>query len=210
VAPARGRPAEGSGESTWAGRGRGRRRALSAEPFIATRDLLRAELAGDLSRGGYVLRADDEHTRERRYFDKFLVLSRPGLLARAARLLAEMVGEDCERLAVTGVPSTALGTALAQETGLALLMSDDAQPDTFGGELFAGTRVTLVEDVVFTGRRALGGARALRTAGAELLDVLCLLDRQSGAAQLLAHDGIPLRALFTEAELLQQPGQAPR
>jgi orotate phosphoribosyltransferase len=132
------------------------------------------------------------------------------LLTRAARLLADIVAEECERLAVTGIPATALGTALAQETGLALLLSEDERADTFGGELFAGTRVTLVEDVVFTGHRALDGARALRKAGAELLDVLCLLDRQAGAAQLLAREGLPLRALFTEIELLEQPGQAPR
>jgi orotate phosphoribosyltransferase len=191
-------------------RGRWRRRALSTEPFTATRDLLRAELAGDLSRGGYVLRQADAHPGDRRYFDKFLVLSRPGMLMRSARLLADMVSEDCERLAVTGVASTALGTALAQQTGLALLLSDDDRPGRFGGELFAGTRVTLVEDVVFTGRRALSGASALREAGAELLDVLCLLDRQSGAAQLLASDGLALRALFTETELLEQPGQPPQ
>jgi orotate phosphoribosyltransferase len=153
---------------------------------------------------------EDERARDRRYFDKSLVLCRPGLLTRAARLLADMVSEDCERLAVTGVPSAALGTALAQEAGLALLLADDEHPGKFGGELFAGTRVTLVEDVVFTGRRALTGARALRDAGAEPLDVLCLLDRQSGAAQLLAADGLPLRALFTETELLEQPGQPPR
>lgn len=156
-----------------------------------------------------MLRTDNTSDGEDRYFDKFLVLSRPGMLTRAARLLAVMVSEDCERLAVTGVPSTALGTALAQETGVALLLSDGEQPVTFGGELFAGTRVTLVEDVVFTGRRALAGARALRGAGAEVLDVLCLLDRQSGAAQVLAGEGLPLRTLFTETELLEQPGQAP-
>jgi orotate phosphoribosyltransferase len=187
-----------------------RREALSADTFTATRDLIRAELAGDLSRGGYVLHADDERARERRYFDKYLVLCRPGLLTRAARLLADMVAEDCERLAVNGVAATALATALAQETGIALLLSDDEHAGTFGGELSAGTRVTLVEDVVFTGRRALAGAMALRATGADTLDVLCLLDRQSGAAQLLAAEGLPLRALFTEAELLAQPGQAPR
>jgi orotate phosphoribosyltransferase len=137
-------------------------------------------------------------------------LCRPGLLTRAARLLADLVSEDCERLAVTGVPSTALGTALAQEAGLPMLLRDDSEPWTFGGELSAGTSVSLVEDVVFTGHTALAGVRALRDAGAKPLEVLCLLDRQSGAAQLLATDGVPLRPLFTEAELLAQPGQAPR
>ncbi len=186
------------------------RRALSAEPFTVTRDLLRAELAGDLSRGGYILRADEDRTVDRRYFEKFLVLCRPGLLSRAARLLAGMVSDDCERLAVTSIPATALAAALAQETGLALLLADDARPGSFGGDLSAGTRVTLVEDVVFTGETALDGTRALRAAGAEPLGVLCLLDRQSGGAQLLAGEGVSLRALFTEAELLEQPGQPPR
>jgi len=188
---------------------RRKRVTLDAEAFTATRDLVRAELAGDLSRGGYVLRASEERTRQQRYFDKFLVLSRPGLLTRAARLLADIVSDDCERLAVNGAPATALGTALAQETGMPLLLSDDEQPGTFGGELFAGTRVALVEDVVFTGRRALAGIAALRSVGAEPLEVLCLLDRQSGAAQLLAGEGVSLRPLFTEAELLDQPGHPP-
>jgi orotate phosphoribosyltransferase len=183
--------------------------ALSGEIFTVTRDLLRAELAGDLSRGGYVLRASGEDVAGQRYFDKFLVLCRPGLLTRAARLLADLVSEDCERLAVTGVPAASLATALAQETGVPLLLASDRHVGAFGGELSAGTRVTLVEDVLYTGQTALAGARALRNAGAAPLEVLCLLDRQSGAAQRLAADGLPLRALFTEAELLEQPGQPP-
>jgi orotate phosphoribosyltransferase len=121
-----------------------------------------------------------------------------------------MVSDDCERLAVTSIPSAALATALAQETGLALLLADDTRPGSFGGDLSAGARVTLVEDVVFTGETALQGTRALRAAGAHTLGVLCLLDRQSGAAQLLAGEGVSMRALFTEAELLEQPGQPPR
>jgi orotate phosphoribosyltransferase len=155
------------------------------------------------------MRADEESRAARLYFEKFLVLCRPGLLARAARLLANMVSEDCERLAVTDIPSTALATALAQETGLPLLLADDRR-GRFGGELSAGTRVTLVEDVVFTGATAFAGTGALRAAGAQPLEVLCLLDRQHGAAQLLAGENLPLRALFTEAELLEQPGASPR
>jgi orotate phosphoribosyltransferase len=188
----------------------GRRSALSAEPFTVTRDLLRAELAADLSRGGYVLREDEREAGARRYFDKFLVLCRPGLLTRAARFLADLLSDDCERLAATSVPCATLATALAQEAGLPLLLGAETRAGRFGGELSAGTRVTLVEDVAHTGRTALAGIRALRSAGAEPLDVLCLLDRQSGAAQLLAGDGVPLRSLFTETELLEQPGQPPR
>jgi orotate phosphoribosyltransferase len=158
-----------------------------------------------------VLRAPDaELAHDRRYFDKFLVLCRPGLLTRAARLLVDLVSEDSDRLAATAAPPTALATALAQESGLPLLLPANGSAEGFGGELSVGTRVTLVEDVVFTGGTALAGVRALRDAGVEPLEVVCLLDRQAGGAQLLAGDGVPLRALFSETELLEQPGQAPR
>jgi orotate phosphoribosyltransferase len=121
-----------------------------------------------------------------------------------------MLSDDCERLAATSLPCTTLATALAQETGLPLLLGADTHVGRFGGELSAGTRVTLVEDVAHTGRTSVAGIRALRGVGAEPLDVLCLLDRQSGAPQLLAAEGVPLRALFTETELLEQPGHPPR
>jgi orotate phosphoribosyltransferase len=181
--------------------------AVTGEPFTATRDELREELAADLSRGGYILldTGGDGH-----YFDKYLVLARPGLLARSARLLAAMVAEDCDRLAVNGVAAATLGVALAQETGLPLLLAADDRPGTFAGELFAGSNVLLIEDVVFTGHRARGGATALRAAGAQVQGVLCLLDREAGAAQLLAAEGVALRALFTETELLRHAGRPPR
>jgi orotate phosphoribosyltransferase len=71
----------------------------------------------------------------------------------------------------------------------------------FGGEPFAHVKTILVEDVVGTGGRALHGARMLAAAGAEVLGVVALLDRQRGAAQRLAGDGFNLRALFTERDL---------
>ena len=180
---------------------------MTGEPFTATHDELREELAADLSRGGYILL---DTGGERHYFDKYLVLARPGLLARSARLLAAMVAEDCDRLAVNGVAAATLGVALAQETGMPLLLAADDRPGTFAGELFAGSNVLLIEDVVFTGQRAAGGATALRAAGAQVQGVLCLLDREAGAAQLLAAEGVALRALFTETELLRHAGRPPR
>src|SRR5439155_4968622 len=153
---------------------------VKAELLDVSSEQLRAELAADLGRGGYVYRASDDSTT--RYFDKYLVLSRPGLLTRAARLLARLLPDECERLAVTGVVSASLGAALSQETGVPLLLAHDRGDGqlTFGGESFLQIRTVLVEDVVFTGGRALAGARALTAQGAGVLAVLCLLDRQAG------------------------------
>jgi orotate phosphoribosyltransferase len=175
-------------------------------PAVLTvaRDELRRELAADLGRGGYVLRAAAEPGDER-YFDKALVLSRPGLLTRSAELLADLLPETCERIAVTGVPSAALGTALSQVTGVPLLLGSIGEDDTvtFHGERYRGVKAVLLEDVVYTGGRAGLGAAALERIGTDVLGVVCLLDRNRGGAQRLAESGFALRALFAEEELLR-------
>lgn len=167
----------------------------------------RRALAADLWRGGYVRRLPAAGVADGWYFDKALVLSRPGLVTRAARLSAELIPEGAERLATASVAATVLAGAIAQRSGLALLLGSDRDDGSvgFAGESFRRARTVLVEDVVHTGDRAATEARALVESGAEIAAVLCLLDRQAGAAQRLARDGHVLRALFTEAELLDDP-----
>ena len=169
-------------------------------PSIDTTDV-RAELVGDLSRGGYVYtHAPGGGTW---YFDKYLVLSRPGVLARCSRLLGEMVPESVERIAVAGPAATALGTAVAMRTGTMLTLGTD-QPDgeiELHGEQGARVITLLLEDVIFTGRRALQCIRALEAANAKVVGVLCLLDREAGGAQRLADAGHSVRSLFKEREL---------
>jgi orotate phosphoribosyltransferase len=176
---------------------------VGAEYFNVSPEDLRLELAADLARGGYVYPAP-EGGPPRRYFDKYLVLSRPGLLGRSARLLADLVPPECERLATTGVAAATLGTALSQETGIPLLLGRDADTGiSFVGEIFSDFKALLLEDVVHTGQRALRGVEALERCGADVLAVTCLLDRQGGGAQRLADRGVNLRSLFTEAQLVR-------
>lgn len=175
-----------------------------AERVLAiAREQLRRELAADLGRGGYVLQVGADSAVER-YFDKALVLCRPGLLARAAELMTDLLPEVCERIAVNGVAACTLGTALSLTTGVPLLLgsSTAGEPPEFEGDLHPNAQVVLLEDVVFTGQRALSGARALIARDAEVLSVLCLLDRDVGASRVLATAGLTLRPLFTEHELL--------
>lgn len=177
---------------------------MTTEVFTVSRDELRRELAADLGRGGYVYRDGSAGGGSDRYFEKSLVLSRPGLLARSAKLLTDLIGAECERIAVTAVGPTTLGTALAQETGVPLLLGE-ADADgaiTFDGEHHSDIKAVLLEDVVFTGERAVSGAQALAAEGADVLGVLCLLDRECGGAQRLADAGFGLRALYMESELL--------
>ena len=176
---------------------------MSVEPLKVERDGLRQELAADLGRGGYVLSRTDP-VKDGLFFDKALVLSRPGLLSRAAKLMSEFLPPSCERIAVTGVPSAALGTALSLATGVPLLFGrfGSGSEARFDGEMYRGVKTVLLEDVVFSGESACLGAGELKRLGAEVLGVVCLLDRDIGGAQLIAEAGFSLRSLFQEEELL--------
>ncbi|MBS1862691.1 MAG: hypothetical protein JSS68_13360 [Actinobacteria bacterium] len=181
------------------------------EVFHVTREELRTELAEDLGRGGYVFRPSADPAGVDRYFDKQLVLTRPGLLIRAARLLADLLPTDAERLAVVDVAAATLGTALSQHTGIPLLLGRREADGAirFDGEYYPQIRCVLVEDVVFTGGQAHGGATALLALGADLLGIVCLLDRENGAGRRLAEAGVSIRALFLESELLRMSRRNP-
>jgi orotate phosphoribosyltransferase len=177
---------------------------VTVEVFRVSREESRQELAADLSRGGYVFHESGDAPAER-YFEKHLVLSRPGLLTRSARLLADMVPADTERLAVVGVAAATLATALSQHTGIPLLLGRQGADGKvqFDGEHYSDVKCLLVEDVVFTGGQAQRGVEALVAMGATILAIACLLDRENGAAQRLADAGASLRPLFLESELLR-------
>lgn len=172
------------------------------EYLTVSREQLRTELAVDLARGGYVYFDGDDGALTR-YFNKYLVLAKPGLVARAAQLLGNLLTEECERIVVTSIASAVLGAAVAQLTGIPMLLATDQKGVVrFGGETFPRVQAILVEDVVHTGGRALMGVQGLATAGATATTVICLLDRQAGATGLLADAGFTLRALFTEQQLI--------
>jgi orotate phosphoribosyltransferase len=67
--------------------------------------------------------------------------------------------------------------------------------------LQAGEKVVLVEDVVTTGGAALNAIATLRQAGAEVLRVLVVVDREQGGADAFAAAGVPYEALFTRSGL---------
>jgi orotate phosphoribosyltransferase len=71
------------------------------------------------------------------------------------------------------------------------------------GETLRGRRVVIVEDVATTGGSAIQAVKAVRDEGAEIALVLTMVDRQEGAAETFAAEGIPYRALFKAEEFLR-------
>ncbi len=69
------------------------------------------------------------------------------------------------------------------------------------GHLQPGWRVALVEDVVTSGGSVLRAVEAVRAAGAEVVAVAAVVDREEGGREALAAAGVPLVALFTLREI---------
>ena len=73
------------------------------------------------------------------------------------------------------------------------------------GDLHAGDRVVVVDDVITTAGSTLQAIRAVEELGCKVAAVVCVIDRQEGGAEALA--GYRFHPLFTIGELLQrQPG----
>ena len=69
------------------------------------------------------------------------------------------------------------------------------------GNLRKGDQVVILEDVVTTGGSALQAIAAAAAEGAQVIEVLALVDREEGGREALAAKGYALFALFTASEL---------
>jgi orotate phosphoribosyltransferase len=70
------------------------------------------------------------------------------------------------------------------------------------GAFESGDRVVVVEDVITTGGSALRAVDAVRAAGATVLGVLAVVDREEGGREALEAHGLEVAALVTAAEIV--------
>lgn len=166
-----------------------------------------AELRADILRASYVT-GDFILTgglRRPYYIDKYLFETRPAILRRLARFMSALVPPDTDRVGAPALGAVAIGTAIALELGLPLvIVRPDLPVGSAGavkGELYPAETVTLVEDVVVTGSRAMSAIERVKGAGARVRTVVAVVDRAEGAAELFAAASIGYRHLFTPREL---------
>jgi len=69
------------------------------------------------------------------------------------------------------------------------------------GELLPGEKVAVVEDVLTTGGAAILAIEKLRDAGAEVLCLIGVLDREEGAEENLRAAGVEFKPLFRKSDL---------
>jgi orotate phosphoribosyltransferase len=68
--------------------------------------------------------------------------------------------------------------------------------------LSPGLKVALLEDVVTTGGSSLKAVESLKAAGAEVVGIVALVDRQEGGADTIAAAGLPLVTIATRADFM--------
>jgi len=139
------------------------------------------------------------------YVDVKRATTDPERLARIAEQLARHVG-DAERFAgmELGAVPLVVALALVARRPYAIVRKAARTHGTgrrVEGDVPAGAKVLVVEDVTTTGGSVVETVGLLRDAGATVERVVCVVDREQGARERLAAIGVRLEPLVTLAEL---------
>jgi len=144
--------------------------------------------------------------KSRYYIDVKTAVTNPGLLSAIASAVASSQEFDVIAGVAVGGVSLAVATSLAAKKPYAIIRSSEkghGKKDIVIGHV-SGKRVLLIEDVTTSGGSALYGIDALRAAGAIIDCVVTVVDREQGAAAMLAGHAIRLVPLVTVSDLLKE------
>jgi orotate phosphoribosyltransferase len=190
--------------------------SIEEPPIVETGGALDAEerqslgrdlVAAAVLRGDFTLRSGQKSTW---YLDKYRLTTDPQLLTRIVDGLATLLPADNEgidRIAGTALGAVPLATALSLWSGLpSVFVRVDAAKDhgtakAIEGVLSQGDRVLLVEDVVTTGGASLTAVDLLQSAGAHVVQVVAVVDREQGGREQFAGRQVPFASLFTATQL---------
>ena len=153
--------------------------------------------------GQFLLRSGKTSTE---YFDKYQFESDPKLLREIAQQLAPKIPKNTDYLGALEMGGIPIATALSLETGIPVVFVRKTAKE-YGtckfaeGPAIKGKRLTLIEDVITTGGQVVISAGDLRSEGAFIDDVLCVIDRSEGQTQKIDEAKLNVHALFTMAQL---------
>lgn len=156
---------------------------------------------GAIEIGDFVLASG---ARSSYYLDIKTAITDPVLLRRIGEAFAEKFSFDVVAGVAVGAVPLAVATSLVSGRPYAIIrkeQKDHGKSDLVIGDV-KGKAVLLVEDVTTSGGSALFGVRVLRDAGAQVVAVASVVDRESGAAETFAREGLPLVPLTTASEMM--------
>ena len=155
-------------------------------------------------RGEFKLRSG---TTSNEYFDKYRFESQPLLLAAIAEHLAPFIPAGTEVLAGLELGGVPIATALSLKTGIPVTFVRKKAKD-YGTCQFAegldikNRKVCMIEDVITTGGQVLLSTTDLRSLGAQVENVLCVIYRGKHTQEpSLVQAGLRMQPLFTMDQL---------
>jgi uridine monophosphate synthetase len=143
------------------------------------------------------------------YIDLRVLSSRPNLLARVAKTYLPLLGGlEYDRLAALPYAALPIATAISLQSGRPMIYprketKDYGTQSVVEGGFRKGEMVVVIDDLVTTGESKLEAIDRLKAVGLKVRDVVVLVDRQGGAAQVLGEAGYRLHAVFTLTELIK-------
>jgi orotate phosphoribosyltransferase len=181
---------------------------MTATPH-ARESLAQAIAEASLLRGTFTLRSGRTSSY---YLDKYRFSTRPEILRPLAAMFAQRIGViaaemgGVDRLAGAELGGIPLVAATCLESGHPTLFVRNAKKDygtakQLEGVVNPGDRVVFLEDVATTGGQALEAVEVLKAAGANVLAVICTIDRLEGARENIEKAGLRFEALFTKRDL---------
>lgn len=156
-----------------------------------------------LLRGTFTLRSG---RTSHYYLDKYLFETQPDILAAVGKRLAARVGDAASVLAGAELGGIPLVAAASMASGKPSVFIRN-QKKGYGtakqveGKLAAGDRVAIVEDIATTGGQVLEAAKTLQEAGAKVVKIVAVIDRQEGARENIEAAGIAFESLMTKTDL---------
>lgn len=140
------------------------------------------------------------------YFDKYRFEAQPALLREIAKHMAPLIPPGTEVLAGLEMGGIPIATALSLETGLPCVFVRKEAKE-YGTCQFAegldiqGKRVCVIEDVVTTGGQVVLSTADLRSLGANISHVLCVIHRGPVFPEpKLTEVGLALSPLFMKSD----------
>jgi uridine monophosphate synthetase len=144
------------------------------------------------------------------YLDLRNLVAHPCLLSQVASAYAVILkGLQFDRLAALPYAALPIGTAISLYGNWPMIyprkeVKEYGTRADIEGSFQPGERVVVIDDLATTGGSKLEALEKLIGAGLEVKDVVVLIDRQSGARETLAQNGLALHAVFNLSDLLNR------
>jgi orotate phosphoribosyltransferase len=145
------------------------------------------------------------------YLDIKKIITDPGNLAVISRLISDLHAREVDVIAGPELGAIPIVVSVAMRCGLpfAMIRKGERSHGTgkmIEGELKSGDRVLLIDDVTTSGGSLAKSVEAIRSTGAQVTLVTCVVDRMEGAQETLRREtGVDLAPLLTLRDLGIEP-----